>query len=436
MSHTTVAIVGRPNVGKSTLFNRLVGQPAALVDRTAGVTRDRHYGEVEWSGRAFRVVDTGGIVPSHPDRLMHAVLTQTICAVTEAHVLLLLVDIRQGVTPDDEAIALQLRKTGKKILLVANKAEALQARYDGHVFYHLGFGDPLLISAEHGHGVGDLLEAILQAAEETPPGQDTETGIQVAIVGRPNVGKSSLINRILGETRLLVDDVPGTTRDAIDTALTVGQKVYTFIDTAGMRKARRIQESLERSAVAMSLQRIQRCDVAVLIVDALVGAGDQEAHIASYIERHGKACIIAVNKWDAVDKGEHVYEAFVQTLSETLSFVAYVPILTLSALTGKRVVKLFPLIDTVFQETQRRLTTTQLNTFLKKVTAQHPAPSYRGKFIKFSFMLQTVTRPPTFLCFVNYPEGIHGSYQRFLQNQLRREFGFIGTPVRFLFRKK
>ena len=436
MSPVSVAIIGRPNVGKSTLFNRIVGRHLALIDRTAGVTRDRHYGEAEWLGRSFRVIDTGGIVTGAVPGLIHAIREQTDDAIAEANLLLLVIDARQGVTNVDQDIALQLRKSDKRVVLVVNKVEAANMGLDTSPVYRLGFGEPFLISAEHGQGVGDLLDAILKELPEAPMPLEDERGVQIAIVGRPNVGKSSLINRILGQRRLLVDHAPGTTRDAIDSVVRVNMRSYTLVDTAGMRKFRQISESLEKAAVAMSLRRIERCDVAVLLLDAVTGVGAQDTHIATYIERRGKGCIIALNKWDIVEKTSQTYESFVQTIQETMPFFSHVPIISLSALTGQRVVKLFPLIDTVFAEAKRHVPTSQLNEFLHTVTHQHPAPMYRGRAVKFSFLVQTVALPPTFCCFVNRPEGVANFYRRYLENKLRQHFGFAGVPIRLRFRKK
>jgi GTP-binding protein len=436
MSPVSVAIIGHPNVGKSTLFNRIVGRPLALVDGTAGVTRDRHYGEAEWLGRSLCVIDTGGMVTEQAHGLLYAIREQTEEAIAEADLILFVIDARQGVTNVDQDIALQLRKSGKRVILVANKVEAIDVGLDISLVYRLGFGEPLLISAEHGQGVGDLLDAVLMGVPEAPVTMEDERGVQVAIVGRPNVGKSSLINRILGQRRLLVDNTPGTTRDAIDSVVRVNERFYTLVDTAGMRKSRHLSESLEKAAVTMSLRRMQRCDVAVLLVDAVAGVGAQDTHIATYIERQGKACIIALNKWDAVEKTSQTYESFVQTIQEAMPFLSHVPIISLSALTGQRVVKLFPLINTVFAEARRRVPTAQLNEFLQTVTRQHPAPMYRGRFVKFSFLVQTTSLPPTFLCFANRPEGVTNFYRRYLENKLRQYFGFTGVPIRLRFRKK
>jgi GTP-binding protein len=436
MSPFSVAIIGRPNVGKSTLFNRIVGRHLALIDKTEGVTRDRHYGEAEWLGRSFRVIDTGGIVTGLAHGLMHAIQEQTNAAITEADLLLLVVDARQGVTNIDQDIALQLRKSDKRVVLVVNKAEAINAGLDMSSVYRLGLGEPCLISAEHGQGVGDLLDVIFKELPEASMTLEDERGVQIAIVGRPNVGKSSLINRILGQRRLLVDKTPGTTRDAIDSIVRVDTRLYTLVDTAGMRRSQRISESLEKAAVAMSLRRIERCDVAVLLLDAVAGVGTQDTHIAAHIERRGKACIIALNKWDAVEKTSQTYESFVQMIQETMPFLSHVPIISLSALTGQRVVKLFPLIDIVFAEAKRHVPTSQLNEFLHTVTRQHPAPMYHGRSIRFSFLVQTVALPPTFCCFVNRPEGVTNFYRRYLENKLRQHFGFAGVPIRLHFRKK
>jgi GTP-binding protein len=313
------------------------------------------------------------------DGLMQAIREQTEDAIAEADLLLFVIDARQGVTTVDSDLASQLRKSGKRTVLVANKAEAVAAGFEMSLAYRLGFGEPFLISAEHGQGVGDLLDAVLKPLPEAPPTLADERRIQIAVVGRPNVGKSSLINRLLGQRRLLVDNTPGTTRDAIDSVVQVNERSYTFVDTAGMRKFPRISESLEKAAVTVALRRIERCDVAVLLLDAVTGVGAQDTNIATYIERRGKACIIALNKWDAVEKTAQKYDAFVQTIRETMPFLAHVPIISLSALTGQRVVKLFPLIDTVFAEAKRHVSTSQLNEFLHTVTRQHPAPLYHGR---------------------------------------------------------
>jgi GTPase len=436
MSPVSVAIIGRPNVGKSTLFNRIVGRPLALTDRTAGVTRDRHYGEAEWLGRSFRVIDTGGIVTGPAHGLMHAIREQTEEAIAEADLLLFIIDARQGVTNIDQDIALQLRKSDKPVVLVVNKVETANLGLDMYPVYRLGFGEPFLISAEHGQGVGDLLDALLEELPGASMPLEDERGVQIAIVGRPNVGKSSLINRILGQPRLLVDSAPGTTRDAIDSVVRVNARSYTLIDTAGMRKSRQISEPLEKAAVTMALRHIERCDVAVLLLDAVAGVGAQDTHIATCIERRGKACIIALNKWDAVEKTSQTYDSLVQMIHETMPFFSHVPIISLSALTGQRVVKLFPLIDTVFAEARRHVPTSQLNEFLQTVTRQHPAPLYRGRSVKFAFLVQTEALPPTFCCFVNRPEGVTHFYRRYLENKLRQHFGFAGVPIRLRFRKK
>ena len=436
MSPPTVAIVGRPNVGKSTLFNRIIGRHTALVDKTAGVTRDRHYGMAEWLGRSFRLIDTGGIMPTEASRLLEAVHDQTLQAIGEADVVLFVLDSREEITAADQDIALQLHKAGKIVLLVSNKAERATADAELSPLHRLGFGTPHWISAEHGQGLGDLLDAVLTVL---PPASDLEagsTGVSVAIVGRPNVGKSSLVNRILREDRLLVDDAPGTTRDAIDIQVRINSQFYTLVDTAGMRKPRRIGAVLEKATVAVTLNRIQHCEVAVLMLDATTEVGEQDVRIASYIERQGKACVIVVNKWDAVDKTSKTFDASVRAIREAIPFMSHAPVVTISALSGMRIVKLFPLIDTVVEASKRRIPTAALNECLKAVTRQHPPAAYRGKFVKFSFALQTAIQPPTFLCFVNYPQGIKGYYQRYLENQFRQHFTFAGTPIRLHLRHK
>ena len=436
MSPPTVAIVGRPNVGKSTLFNRVIGRHAALVDKTAGVTRDRHYGMAEWLGRSFRLIDTGGIMASEASRLLEAVHDQTLHAVAEADVVLFVLDSREEITAADQDIALQLHKAGKAVILVGNKAESATSRAEITPLHRLGFGAPYWISAEHGQGVGDLLDAVLTALPSASDREIASQGVSVAIVGRPNVGKSSLVNRILREDRLLVDDAPGTTRDAIDTQVRIHSRLYTLVDTAGMRKPRRIGAMLEKATVAVTLNRIQHCEVAVLMLDAATEVGEQDVRIASYIERQGKACVIVINKWDAIDKTSQTYDASVRAIREAMPFMSHAPVVTISALSGMRVVKLFPLIDTVVEASKRRIPTAALNDCIKAVTRQHPPAAYRGKFVKFSFAVQTAVQPPTFLCFVNHPQGIKGSYQRYLENQLRQHFTFAGTPIRLQLRHK
>jgi GTPase len=436
VSLVTVPIVGRPNVGKSTLFNRILGRHAAIVDETAGVTRDRHYGTAEWRGQVFRIVDTGGIGLEDSPGFMTAIRAQTECAVKEADLVLFVIDVREGITAADQEIALHLHKAGKTVLLVANKAETAETRLPEVALYQLGFGDPFYISAEHGQGAGDLLDAVVSALPSTLVGAREAPSVQVAIVGRPNVGKSSLINRILGEHRLLVDSMPGTTRDAIDIQVKVHKRLYTLVDTAGMRKPRRIYAALEKTTVAVSLKRVQQCDVAVLMLDALAGIGEQDVRLGVYIEQQGKACIVAINKWDALAKDTQTYGSYVRQIHDAMPFLAHAPILSISALTGQRTARLFPLIDVVLKEAKRRVPVAQLQTFLKVVTQQYPAPLHRGNTVKFSFLTQIGVQPPTFLFFVNRPEGVTPAYQRYLENQLRHAFGFAGTPLRLLWRKK
>ncbi|MCZ6874773.1 MAG: ribosome biogenesis GTPase Der, partial [bacterium] len=395
-----------------------------------------HYGEATWLDRVFCLIDTGGLLLEETSDLMQSIYEQTVYAISEADLVMFVIDARDGVTAVDEDVARRLHKAGKEVMLIANKVEKDEIGYAETPWYRLGFGEPQRISAEHGRGIGDMLDEVIAKLPKRSTLQGALTGVQVAIVGRPNVGKSSFINRILGEDRLLVNATPGTTRDAIDSHVRVNKKSYTLIDTAGMRKPRRIGETLEKATVGLSLKRIQRCEVAVLILDAEVAIGEQDVRIAAYIERHGKACVIAVNKWDAIDKETNTFTTFVERLHEVMPFLAHAPVISMSVLTGQRVIKLFPLIDQVLEENQRRVPVAALNTFLKKVTRQRLAPTYRGNYVRFSFLTQTLVQPPTFLCYVNRPEGVAQNYQRYLENQLRQHFGFAGSPIRLYFRKK
>lgn len=436
MPTPTVAIAGRPNVGKSTLFNRIIGRRTALVDKTAGVTRDRHYGAAEWLGRPFRLIDTGGIMATEDSRLLEAVHEQTRHAIAEADVVLFVLDSREELTAADQEIAQQLHRSGKTVLLVGNKAERPAVGAEVASLGRLGFGEPHWISAEHGQGMGDLLDAILTYLPSDGGPESTTACVSVAIAGRPNVGKSSLVNRILQEDRLLVDDAPGTTRDAIDARVRVDSRFYTLIDTAGMRKPRRIGVELEKATVAVTLSRIQHCEAAVLMLDGTAAVGEQDVRIASYIERQGKACVIVINKWDAVDKTTGTFDVYVRTIREAMPFLSHVPVVAISALSGLRVARLFPLVDAVVEAAKRRIPTADLTEYIKAVTLQHPPAAYRGKFVKFSFAVQTGIQPPTFLCFVNYPQGVRAHYQRFLENRIRHHFSLAGTPIRLNLKRK
>ena len=431
-----VAIVGRPNVGKSTLFNRIVGRHAALVDKTAGVTRDRHYGEAEWLGCPFRLIDTGGIMATEDSHLLEAVHEQTLYAVAEADLILFVLDSREELTAADQDIAQQLHRSGKTVIPVGNKAERGSSGAEAAGVSRLGFGEPYWISADHGQGMGDLLDAVLACLPAVSGSESAAADVSVAIAGRPNVGKSSLVNRILREDRLLVDDVPGTTRDAIDTKVHINSRCYTLIDTAGMRKPRRIGVELEKATVAVTLGRIQHCEAAVLMLDGTTTVGEQDVRIASYIERQGKACVIVINKWDAIDKTTQTYDTFVRAIREAMPFLSHAPVVAMSALSGQRVARLFPLIDTVVEAAKRRISTADLNECIKAVTRQHPPAAFRGKFVKFSFAVQTGIQPPTFLCFVNYPQGVKAYYQRYLENRIRQYFTLAGTPIRLHLRHK
>ena len=349
---------------------------------------------------------------------------------------LFVLDSREELTAADQDIAQQLHRSGKTVIPVGNKAERGTAGAEAAGVSRLGFGGPYWISAEHGQGMGDLLDAVLACLPAVSGPESPAADVSVAIAGRPNVGKSSLVNRILREDRLLVDDVPGTTRDAIDTRVRINSRSYTLIDTAGMRKPRRIGVELEKATVAVTLGRIQHCEAAVLMLDGTVPVGEQDVRIASYIERQGKACVIVINKWDAIDKTTQTYDTFVRAIREAMPFFSHAPVVAISALSGQRVARLFPLIDTVVEAAKRRITTSDLNECIKAVTRQHPPAAFRGKFVKFSFAVQTGIQPPTFLCFVNYPQGVRAYYQRYLENRIRQYFTLAGTPIRLHLRHK
>ncbi len=437
MAKPIVAIVGRPNVGKSTLFNKLVGQRLAIVEDTPGVTRDRLVATAEWLGHSFLLIDTGGIEPGAGDKLLRHMRAQAQIAIDTADVILFVTDLRGGVTPQDEEIAVQLLRSGKPVLLVVNKADSVGAPppelYD---FYSLGLGEPYPVSSLHGHGTGDLLDAAI--AHFPPEKEEDEEGdrIPVAVIGRPNVGKSSLVNHILGEERMIVADEAGTTRDAVDTNVDNRWGQYTFIDTAGLRRRSKVEDGVERYSVVRSLAAVERARVAVILIDATAGFTEQDSKVAGFAHEQGKACIIAVNKWDAVEKDDKTMDKERKKLEAHFSFMSYAPILFISAKTGQRVDKLMQEINYVDAQNAMRVTTGVLNKVLADAVARVQPPTDRGRRLKIYYITQVSTRPPTFACFANDKKLFHFSYQRYIENQIRATFGLAGTPVRILIRER
>ncbi|MDR0405218.1 MAG: ribosome biogenesis GTPase Der [Clostridiales bacterium] len=437
MPKPIVAVVGRPNVGKSALFNKIVGKRLAIVEDTPGVTRDRIYAEAEWSGRRFSLVDTGGIEPNAKDEILAQMRAQARLAIDTADVIILVVDVKEGMTANDKDVADLLQKSGKPLVLACNKADTpgdppLQM-YD---FYNLGVGDPIPVSGIHGLGIGDLLDA---AVKFFPAGEDAEEegdAIKIAVVGKPNVGKSSLINSVLGERRVIVSPVAGTTRDAIDTRYTRDGDDYIFIDTAGMRRRGKVDEGIERYSVIRALSSVDRADVALIMLDASEGVTEQDAKIAGYAHESGKACLIVVNKWDLVEKRTNTMDNYRLEVQEGLAYMTYAPVMFISAKTGQRVGKLFEMIKYVCNQNAARISTGMLNDVLNDATAKVQPPSDKGKRLKIYYGTQASTRPPTFVLFVNDKKLAHFSYIRYLENQLRATFGFEGTPLRFIIREK
>jgi GTP-binding protein len=436
MAKPVVAIVGRPNVGKSTLFNRLVGSRKAIVEDIPGVTRDRLYDSSDWAGREFVIIDTGGIRFDEGDIFTREVKLQAELAIEEADVILLVVDVRDGISHEDEQVANMLRKSKKPVVLAANKVENFDRQLDYYEFYKLGLGEPIPVSAMHGRNINELLDAVI--AEFAPAAEyleDTEA-IKIAIVGRPNVGKSSLVNALLGEERVIVSDMPGTTRDAIDTPFVYEGNKYILIDTAGIRKKSRIKEATERYSVIRALKSVERADVVLTLLDASEGVIEQDKRIAGYVHEQGKASIIVVNKWDLIEKDGQTMNKFDKDIREELKFLAYCPILYVSALTRKRIFKILELVDFVSGQHNRRIKTSELNQVVNEAMLLNPLPGGGGKKIKIYYTTQVQTAPPAFVFFANYPEKVHFSYLRYLDNVLRKNFGFEGTPIRLMVRKR
>ncbi len=437
MAKPIVAIVGRPNVGKSTLFNKLAGQRLAIVEDTPGVTRDRLYAESEWLGRSFLMIDTGGIEPDTDEDILLRIREQADIAIDTADVILLVTDLHSGVTASDTEIARILLRSGKPVVLVVNKADAVgEPPLDFYDFYSLGLGEPFAVSSVHGHGTGDLLDAVVAHFPPETEEEEEDDRIPVAIIGRPNVGKSSLVNYILGEERMIVADEAGTTRDAVDVDVDTKQGKFTLIDTAGLRRRSRVVDGVERYSVLRSLAAVERARVCVILIDATQGFSEQDSKIAGFAHEQGKASIIAVNKWDAVEKDDKTMREEEKKLANDFSFMSYAPFLFISAKTGKRVDKLLEMVNYVDAQNAVRVTTGVLNSLLADATARVQPPSDKGKRLKIYYMTQVSTRPPTFACFVNEKKLFHFSYQRYLENQIREAFGLKGTPIRMLTRER
>ena len=437
MAKPVVAIVGRPNVGKSTLFNKLIGQRLSIVDDTPGVTRDRIYGDCEWEGRKFSLVDTGGIEPSASDVILSQMRAQAQLAIDAADVIVLVTDIRSGLVATDADIAAMLLKSGRPVILCVNKCDSVgEPPADFYEFYNLGLGDPVQVSSVHGHGTGDLLDRVVEYLPAEPEGEEDGELIRVAIIGKPNVGKSSLVNRISGENRCIVSDIAGTTRDAIDTEVENAYGRFILIDTAGLRRRNKVDDSIEKYSAIRAQMAIERADVCVIMIDATVGFTDQDSKVAGLAHEAGKGCVIAVNKWDAVEKDGSTMTAYRKKLEEDFSFISYAPFLFLSAKTGQRIDRLFELIKHVANSNAMRIATGMLNDVLAQATARVQPPTDKGKRLKIYYMTQASTKPPTFVCFVNSAELFHFSYQRYLENRIRETFGLEGTPVRFIIRER
>ena len=432
-----VAIVGRPNVGKSMLFNKLCGQRLSIVEDTPGVTRDRLYARCEWGGRSFDLVDTGGIETDSDDQILAFMRRQAEIAMENATVIIFVCDIKTGVTASDQEVAAMLLRSGKPVVLAVNKMDQVgPTNPDIYEFYNLGLGDPIGVSAVHGSGTGDLLEACL--AHFPPEGEEEEDDdtIRVAVIGKPNVGKSSLVNRILGQERVIVSDVAGTTRDAVDTYFENDKGKYLFIDTAGMRKKARVDDRIEKFSVLRSTMAIERCDVCLIMIDAQEGVTEQDTKVAGLAHEAGKASIIVVNKWDAIEKDGKTMDRMRQEVMRDLSYMTYAPIVFISALTGQRVDRLFDLINYVNDQASMRITTGMLNSVLADATARVQPPTDKGRRLKIYYMTQVGIKPPHFVCFCNDARLFHFSYQRYLENQIRATFGLEGTPVRLTIRQK
>ena len=436
MSKPLIALVGRPNVGKSTLFNRLVGERAAIVEDLPGTTRDRLYGEFDWRGRRIAVVDTGGMIPGLDEDLSESVLEQAKLAIEEADVIVFVLDSRTGITTVDEEIAEMLRRTRKPLVLAANKADNIRQELNASEFHALGLGDPIALSAARGLNTGDFLDRVSEALPSPLPAEEDEDRVRVAIIGRPNVGKSSLVNSLTGQKRAVVSNIPGTTRDAVDTAVEHNGRGIVLVDTAGIRRRGKIGRGIERYSVLRAMRAIDRADVAVLLIDATEPVAAQDAHVAGFVQEQAKGMIVAVNKWDLIAKESHTMAQFERLIRNEFKFMPYVPIVFISAKSGQRIENVLDLALRIAEERKKRIPTGVLNDAVRRVLAEHQTPSSRGKILKLFYVTQVTTDPPTFVVWVNNPELVHFGFRRFLENRLRDRFGFFGTPIRVFYRAR
>ena len=437
MSKPIVAVVGRPNVGKSTLFNAIAGSRISIVEDTPGVTRDRIYADVEWLTHTFTMIDTGGIEPDSGDVILSQMREQAQIAIDTADVILFLTDVRQGLTDADAKVADMLRRSKKPVILVVNKVDSFQ-KYEADIyeFYNLGIGDPVPISAASMLGLGDLLEIVVSYFPKREAGEEEDDRPKVAVIGKPNVGKSSIINKLCGENRVIVSDIAGTTRDAIDTSVTFHGREYVLIDTAGLRRKNKIKEQIERYSIIRAVTAVERADVVVIVIDATEGVTEQDAKIAGIAHERGKGIIIAVNKWDAIEKNDKTSYEYTDQIRRVLSFMPYAEIMFVSAVTGQRLIKLFDLIDVVLENNSMRIATGVLNEILMEAVALQQPPSDRGRRLKIYYMTQVGVKPPTFVIFVNDKKLMHFSYTRYLENRIRESFGFSGTSLKFIIRER
>ncbi|RJG24471.1 ribosome biogenesis GTPase Der [Paenibacillus thiaminolyticus] len=436
MAKPVVAIVGRPNVGKSTIFNRVIGDRLAIVEDKPGVTRDRIYGTGEWNGKPFSIIDTGGIEVYGEDEMLRSIRVQAELAIEEADVIVFMCEAKSGVTQADEEVAEILFRSGKPVVLAINKVDNLQRMDDVYEFYSLGFGDPVPISGSHGTGLGDLLDEVVHRFPETTEEEYDEDVIRVALIGRPNVGKSSLVNAILGEDRVIVSDIAGTTRDAIDTPFEKDGQRFVLIDTAGMRKRGKVYETTEKYSVMRSMKAIERADVVLVVINGEEGIIEQDKHIAGYAHEAGKAALFVVNKWDVVEKNDRTMHEFETKIRDHFLFMPYAPIVFLSAKTKQRLQKLLPVIEHVAEQHAKRITTHLLNDVVSDAIAYNPPPTDKGRRLRINYATQVAVKPPTIVIFVNDPELMHFSYERYLENRIRTSFDFEGTPIRLFTRRK